>query len=165
MPEYRVPLKDRKEIADALNRHFATIVEKTAESAAKSRSSSQNKDDFRKFLPPSHDRLIFLTPVSEQGLKKVVTLLKNVHSEGIDGSSTFLLKEIFPQISHILCHIINLAFKNETFPSLLKDSRILAFYIGEEKTTPSDYRPISLLSAFSKIIERCLYNRIVHFFR
>ena len=44
----------------------------------------------------------------------------------IDDGSKFLLKEIFPQISRILCHIINLAFKNGTFPSSLKDSGILA---------------------------------------
>ena len=94
MPENQVPFNDKKEIADALNRHFAKIGEKTAESAASSGSSSQNKNDFRNFLLPSHDKSIFLTPVSEQELKNVVTLLKNGHSEGIDGSSTFLLKEI-----------------------------------------------------------------------
>ena len=97
---HQVPLNDKKEIVDALNRHFAKIGEKTAESAASSGSSGQNKNDFRNFPPPSHDKSIFLTPVSEQESKNVVTLLKNSHSEGIDGSSTFLLKEILPQNSH-----------------------------------------------------------------
>ena len=101
MPENLVPLNDKKEIADALNRHFRKIGEKTAESAASSGSSSQNKNDFRNFLTPSHDKSIFLTPVSEHEIKNFVTPLKNGHSEGIDGSSTFLLKEILPQISHI----------------------------------------------------------------
>ena len=166
MPENQVPLNDKKEIADALNRHSAKIGERLL-SLLPHQGQVVKIKMTRNFLPPSHDKSIFLTPVSEQELKNVVTLLKNGHSEGIDGSSTFLLKEILPQISHILCHIINLAFKNGTFPSSLKDSRILALYKGGEKTNPSNYRPISLLffapPAFPKIIELCLYNRIVRF--
>jgi len=39
----------------------------------------------------------------------------------------------------------------------------LALYKGGEKTNPSNYRPELLLLAYSKIIGRYLYNRIVHF--
>jgi len=56
IPENQVPLNDKKEIADAPYRHFAKIGEKTAESAASSGSNSQNKNDFRNFLPPSNDK-------------------------------------------------------------------------------------------------------------
>ena len=41
MPENQVPLNDKKEIADALNRQFAKIGEKTAESSVSSESSSK----------------------------------------------------------------------------------------------------------------------------
>lgn len=154
-------VKGKLNVANMLNTHFAKIGEKTSEEA--SQKSTPNSADFKSFLPSSTDRSIFLTPVSSAELMLVLHQLKNGHSEGIDGSSTNLLKSIMPSIVNFLVHIINLCFKNGIFPSCMKSARVIALHKGGDINDPSNYRPISILSAFGKIIERCLYVRIVNF--
>jgi len=48
-----------------------------------------------------------------------------------------------------------------SFPERLKYSIIKPLFKKGDRTTPSNYRPISLLTAFSKVIEKALYNRLI----
>ena len=45
-------------------------------------------------------------------------------------------------------------------PDILKISRITPIYKSGTVTNPNNYRPISVLSAFSKILERIVYNQL-----
>jgi hypothetical protein len=47
-----------------------------------------------------------------------------------------------------------------TFPDRLKYSEIKPIYKKGDKTQITNYRPISLLPAFSKIFEKVLYKRL-----
>jgi hypothetical protein len=49
------------------------------------------------------------------------------------------------------------------FPERLKHSTIKPLYKKGDKTDPSNYRPISLLTSFSKVIEKALYNRLIEY--
>ena len=115
-------------------------------------------------MPPPSDKSNFLSPVTEIELKHIISKMKNGSSEALDGSSTNLVKEIFPVISPVLCHIINLIFVTGVFPSTFKSARIVALHKGDDPRLPANYRPISILSAFSKVVEQALYNRIYSFF-
>ena len=46
------------------------------------------------------------------------------------------------------------------YPERLKFSLIKPIYKSGDKSSPSNYRPISLLPTFSKIFEKVIYNRI-----
>ena len=81
------------------------------------------------------------------------------NSAGIDGSSSKIVKEILSAIILPLQHIINLSFKTEVFPSAFKEARIVPLHKGDSPENPSKYRPISVLSAFSKILEKAIYKR------
>jgi hypothetical protein len=47
------------------------------------------------------------------------------------------------------------------FPSLLKFSQISPIFKKGNKTEISAYRPVSLLTSFSKIFEKVIYNRLL----
>jgi len=49
------------------------------------------------------------------------------------------------------------------FPERLKYSTIKPLYKKGNKTDPSNYRPISLLTSFSKVIQKVLYNRLIEY--
>ena len=60
-----------------------------------------------------------------------------------------------------LLHIFGRSLDNGEFPSELKTAKIIPIYKNKgEKTIMSNYRPISLLPALSKLLERIIYNRI-----
>ena len=49
-----------------------------------------------------------------------------------------------------------------TFPSRLKFSEVKPVFKKGDKSDTSNYRPISLLTSFSKIFEKVFYNRLYH---
>ena len=59
-----------------------------------------------------------------------------------------------------LSYYINEGFKNGVFPKCLKQAQVVPVYKGGEREDLTNYRPISLLSTLSKIIEKVVKKRI-----
>lgn len=57
-------------------------------------------------------------------------------------------------------HICNQSFKTGIFPNQMKVSKVLPLYKGGDKHLFCNYRPISLLSQFSKILEKLFVKRL-----
>jgi len=49
------------------------------------------------------------------------------------------------------------------FPEQLKYSIIKPLYKKGDKTVPANYRPISMLTSFSKVLEKALYNTLIEY--
>ena len=63
-------------------------------------------------------------------------------------------------ITPVLTRIYNSCISIRTHPKLLKIGQIVPICKGDAKDQYFNYKPISLLSSFSKIFEKCLYERI-----
>jgi hypothetical protein len=81
-------------------------------------------------------------------------------SYGYDEISTKTLKASMPYIISPLTHICNESLAQGIFPDRLKYAVIKPIFKNGDKYEPSDYRPISLSSSFSKVFERLIYNRL-----
>ena len=62
-----------------------------------------------------------------------------------------------------LAKVINTSFNQGVFPNALKVARVVPIHKDGTKTDVSNYRPISLLSSFSKIYEKLMHTRIIGF--
>ena len=62
-----------------------------------------------------------------------------------------------------MSYIINLSFSNGTFPDKLKIAKVVPLYKGGDKSVAKNYRPISILPIFDKIIERLMHDRLLSF--
>ena len=60
-------------------------------------------------------------------------------------------------------HIFNLSLETGLFPDKLKIAKIIPIYKKDDPTLPCNYRPISLLSIFSKIFEKIMSKRLLNF--
>ena len=68
-------------------------------------------------------------------------------------------------ISKLLSHICNHSFETANFPDKLKFATVIPAHKGDSKLLVNNYRPISLLPIFSKIIERLIYKRLNSFLK
>ena len=68
-----------------------------------------------------------------------------------------------PNICSPLTYICNKSISTGIFPDRLKYSIIKPLYKKGERTDPSNYRLISMLTSFSKVLEKALYNRLIEY--
>ena len=71
-----------------------------------------------------------------------------------------LLKEIAPEIFVPLGHIFNLSITTGIFPKELKRSRVVPIFKSGDPTSCDNYRPISLVSSISKILEKIVASKL-----
>ena len=91
-------------------------------------------------------------------VNKIIQQLKNSKSSGLDNIDTFIIKLTRLYIVPAITHIINTSIRTHQFPSICKIAKVVPLYKGKEAplTGPKSYRPISILPAVSKIIERVI---------
>jgi hypothetical protein len=66
-----------------------------------------------------------------------------------------------PYISSPFCYICNRILLSGVFPDRLKYAIVKPVHKNGDKTSLANYRPISLLTSFSKVVERVMYNRLI----
>lgn len=105
-----------------------------------------------------------MSEVTKNEILQIVKDFKNKHSAGYDDVPVSLLKQVIDNIIDPLHFMINNSIKYGIFPELLKVACVSPVYKNGDKEDMKNFRPISVLPAFSKIIEKILCNRLEIFF-
>jgi hypothetical protein len=103
---------------------------------------------------------IQLAPVTTKAISEIIKSLKWKNSHGYDEIPMRILKISLPFIQSPLTYICNKSLSTGLFPTCLKYSQINPIFKKGSKTEMSNYRPISLLTSFSKIFEKVICNRL-----
>ena len=82
---------------------------------------------------------------------------------GCDSIPSFILKHLSKNVISILSYIFNQSLSQEKFISCFKHTKVIPLFKKGCPKDVSNYRPISLLSCFSKIIEKLVYIRLYSF--
>ena len=106
---------------------------------------------------------MFLGPVSENTVFNAIMNLKSSNSTGTDLISSNILKAAVNYITYPLTFLINMSLEKGIFPEIFKTARIIPLHKKESKDNIENYRPISLLSSISKVLERIVFDQIVRF--
>ena len=105
----------------------------------------------------------FISPCTTSEVSSVIQALKNGKSCGPNSIPIKLLKILESHISVHLSCLINESFVRGIFPDKLKIAKVIPVFKKGLTTKTSNYRPISLLSIFSKIFEKVMYQRLYKF--
>ena len=115
-----------------------------------------------KFLPAPVKSSIYLRPVEHDEINKIIKKFKNKTTSDTKISALKVANE-----SHtfqcILADIITTSFEQGVFPKQLKTAKVVPIHKDGPKSDVQNYRPISLLSTFSKIYEKPMHKRISDF--
>ena len=108
---------------------------------------------------------MFLNPVTENEIINQISTLKNDSAPGLDGISTKLNKLIHKDILLPITHIINLIFKTGQVPNYFKQPVVTPAFKDGTRKNIQNYRLISLIDNFAKILEKCLKDRLISFLK
>ena len=149
-----VIIDEPKKIAESFNAFFTNIGPETDSKIPinpikKPEAFLKNRNQF--------DFLIANT--SNEEILEIIENLEN-KATGPQSVPTKLLKLIPDLILTPLCKIISTFFSTGVFPDALKISKVIPIYKGGPTDNVNNYRPISLLSVFDKIIEKLMHKRL-----
>ena len=99
-------------------------------------------------------------PVTCTEIIETFDLLQPKKSQDLNGLSMFVLKKLSYQLAKPLCHIANLSLTNGVVPNEMKIAKIIPVFKSGDRTSMDNYRPISLLSCFSKVLEKIVSVRL-----
>lgn len=99
-------------------------------------------------------------PVNEIEILKYIKELRNNASPGLDTINTLNIKAIAQYIVQPLVHIINESFDKSIVPKVYKEAVITPIFKTGSKTDVTNYRPISVICNFAKILEKCIKHRL-----
>ena len=73
------------------------------------------------------------------------------------------MKQTIASFINPLFHILNLSFNSGVVPLQFKIAKVIPIFKSGDKSSMDNYRPISLLSTFSKIMEKIVALRLTSF--
>ncbi|KAG5666481.1 hypothetical protein PVAND_014508 [Polypedilum vanderplanki] len=147
-------IEDRKEIAVNFNNHFIDSIEELV----KDTSQTSIFDTTHNIQSQS----LFIIPPDVNDVKAIIKNLRN-SSCGYDKISTLHVKCICDSISPILQHLITCTINTGIYPDAFKIATVVPINKTGDIYNINDYRPISVLTTFNKIIEKFLYDILINF--
>lgn len=143
---------DPKQVADCFNDFFVDQIQNN-----NSKYSGNNGGS------PQVGNSLFMSPAIPQDILRIIKHLKNKNSFGFDEVSTSVIKFVSEVIAKPLTHIINTCISSGIYPDKLKTTIIKPLHKKNNKEDMTNYRPVALISVFSKIFEKVIYESIYTF--
>lgn len=108
---------------------------------------------------PLQSLSLFLTHPEE--IRILIMKLKISTSPGSDNITSGFLKRYSQFLCEPIAHLINISLETGVFPAIFKESIIIPIHKTGDKSCPTNYRPISLLSTLSKVTEKVVNKRLI----
>lgn len=140
-----------------INFYFANVGKFLAEK----NSGSYSSQEFQ-IINPNITSMVLL-PTDMEEIESLILSLKRDCAVGWDNISSSILKDNINIFVPPLTFIFNLCIAEGVFPLALKKSVIHPIYKSGDKSCVNNYRPISVLPALSKIMERIMNKRLVNY--
>jgi len=152
---YRVD-GNEKILANEFNNYFCSIVAKLSD---KSQNADPTDDYPECKVSNSFGFIDFTVP----DICEAISGVANKESSGRDGITAKIVKEQKYLLAPPLTKLFNLSIKKGIFPEALKTAIVVPVYKSGDKMHMTNYRPIALLSVFSKIFETLIKKRVLSF--
>ena len=154
-------LTNPKDIAKTFNNYFCTIAQKLKDGDQGTGTLDSGRTPEHKMSRATRN-LASMTDFACTDIE-IENYINSLKNKATSDFAIRPLKVVNNIISPILNHIISASLLQGVFPSRLKFAKVIPIHKGGLRTDVSNYRPISLLSCFSKIYEKAMHYRLTTF--
>ncbi len=155
-------------LADCVNKYYITKITKIREridndldvhglaTQQQQKQQQQQQQQQRQKSP----RFQFRAPTEREVLAAIYGL-NNTQALGIDGIPVSVLKQLAPIIALPAAHLVKTSFENALVPTGFKRASVIPLHKKNKPThMPSSFRPVAILPAFSKVMERLVLQQV-----
>ena len=150
-------VNDPVKMANLFDKYFVNVGSNIDKTIPRTKKSPAD------YLKDRISQSMFLAPVCPEEIQTIIHSLNADKAIEPYSIPVFLLKILSGIISLPLSSIINHSFETGVFPDKMKIGKVTPLHKKDSTDNPSNYRPISILSVFSKIFERLVYKCLYQF--
>ena len=150
-------LTRERDVLEALNRHFVSVGSNLAKKIV-----SRPGDDCLHNIK-TEQKVMKFKAVDSSCILNAIKQLKNGEAAGPDKVPTTIVKDVGDLVSKPLSMIFNSSLEKGVFPDIWKLARVTPIFKSGAKKDVNNYRPISVISIFSRILERIVHDQIFEF--
>lgn len=145
-----------EDVANSFNKFFVSVGPDLAENIPDPGATGRKMES----LLERNQYSMFLCNVDENEILDIVNNCKSKFSTDLNDIDMALVKKVIVGISKPLTYICNLSFQTGSFPDEMKTAKVIPLFKTGSKHHFTNYRPVSLLPQFSKILEKAFNNRL-----
>ena len=143
-------------VAAAFNEHFSSVAAKLQSNIPTFNSSALS------YLGPLISTSFSAPESSPNEVAKLINSMPNKKC-GNDSLPTYVWKHCCDILAPAVSKLFNASLIQGVFPSNQKTAQVIPIHKGGSKTDVSNYRPISILPALSKVFERLMNTRLTSY--
>ena len=113
--------------------------------------------------PRSSQNSLYAFPTTPHEINKIISEIKPKKSSGPHEIPAFLLHKLPTNLLIALSHIFNLSIAQGVYLDAFKTAEVIPILTKGSALDVINYRPISLLPALSKILEKIMHKRLYLF--
>lgn len=152
-------INNPQEIAELFNKKFTNIAKEIGLIPCEGEAINLTKNIIIDQLAAEFN----FQEVSPVEINKIIKSFEPKKSAGWDDIPMDIIRRVSKSISKPLTVIVNQSFKNCIFPDNLKLAELKPLFKKGDRQNPDNYRPVSILPSFSKILEKAASNQISSF--
>ena len=146
-------------VSEHFNEFFCSIGANLADKFNQSASNSLSR-----YLEQRVSPSIYLDVPNLSEIINAIQALSLNKSIGHDNIPPYYLRIASSILAPYLQIFIDFCFTKSLFPETCTIAKIVPIFKKDERENPSNYRPISILTCFSKILEQILHKGLISFF-
>ena len=156
-------VSDPELLANTMNCFFISTIERLRDGFATSVISHSTHVGSSR--PAAQEDRLLLSPPSPADIIRAISNLNKMNASGVDGNTVSILQLAAPIISMPIAHLIALSFAQAKVQTAFKAAIVVPIHKGREKPVnlPSSYRPVAILPALCKVMEKVVLWQLTPF--
>ena len=141
-----------KEKANEFNSFFAKVGSKI-----------QEKLHIKAEPPKLPEKGFEFSEETEETILKLINRIRSDVATGNDKINARFVRDAAETLTPSLTQLVNLSYRSQVFPDVLKEAIVRPLYKKEDKEKPEFYRPVSILPVISKVFERSATDQLMKY--